>query len=238
MHFGAIATRATAQELLAALGWAGTFSLGAEIRSFDDAPQTDAAGERVMIAGDHDGSAYLLDESLILSADVDLIVDVSRRLDRLVLSIGAETTSGTYWLIAAGRGRLARCHWIQLGVLAEPYDVGERLAGEPDDGLDDVDGRRLTAVLQAAGFDVDAWRERGRKLLVEATYAPPTSGPDGQAMNAWMAAHMPPGAPDLNPIVAKRGDGFDLVAPGTRMPDGSRVGGSKPGLLGRLFGRR
>jgi hypothetical protein len=39
-------------------------------------------------------------------------------------------------------------------------------------------------------------------------------------------------------VVATRARGqFDIVAPGTRMPDGSRVQRKKAGFLGRLLGR-
>jgi hypothetical protein len=252
MHFGVIAIEGSAEELLAALGSAGSFTAGAPIDSFDDAPEKDAAGERTLIAGDHLGRAYLLDESLILSTDPDLIVDASRRLGRRVLAAVAETTSGAYILIAATDGRLERLHWLGLGQHTEPYDVGVPLAGEPPDGLDDLDGQRLLAVVRAAGFDVDGWRESGRKVIVEVDYAEvvaaaeaAAAAPAGRAsaaLGAFLTAHLVPGGDRIKPIVVRRENGgFDLAAPGSRLPDGTRVGQTgegKPGLLGRLFGRR
>ena len=179
MHFGVIAAQGSVEQLLAAIGSAGSLTVGHPIGSFDDAPEMDAAGERTLIAGDHLGQAYLLDESLILATDPDLIVDVSRRLGSRAMAAAAETTSGTYALIAATEGRLERLHWLGLGQQTEPYDVGLPLPGEPADGLDDLDGQRLMAVVRAAGFDVDDWRESGRKVVVAAAYGDP--GSDGPA---------------------------------------------------------
>lgn len=240
MHFGVITTEGTAKELLDALASAGTFALGATIASFDDAPEVDAAGEKTLIAGEHAGRAYLFDDSLLLSADPDLIADAARRLGRRVLSAGAETTSGTYFLIAAAGDGLERIHWNGLGLQTEPYDIGEPVAGEPADGLDDLDGQRLTGVLRAAGSDVDAWRDGGSKVVVEATYGDPVPGPAGAALEAFLATHAVPGGDKLKPIVVQRENGgFDVAAPGSRLPDGTRVGVAerKPGALGRLFGR-
>jgi hypothetical protein len=230
----------SAEELLMALSGPGSYRAGAAIASFDDAPEADPAGERVLIAGDHEGGAYLLDPSSLLAADVDVIVDASERLGRPVYGVGAETTSGTYYLIVADAGRLLRCYWDILGALVERYEVGDPLPGEAPDGLDDVDGERLFAVLGAAGFDPEAWRLHGRKLVVDATWESRPEGPAGAALNAFMTAHLQPGSENLRPVVARRDSGFDLVAPGSRLPDGTRVAApvEKPGLLGRLFGRR
>lgn len=240
MHFGVIATDGRAEDLLGALARAGTFRAGADVASMDDVPERDAAGEHVIVAGDHRGRAYLMDPGLVLAVDADLVVDMSKRLSGRVLAIGAETTSGTYWLTLAHDGQLERAHWEQLGGLTVPFDVGSRLPGEPDDGLDDVDGERLRGVLAAAGFDLDGWMSSGRKVVVDATYGDAPRGPAGDAMNAHFEAHGVEGSEKLRPVVAKRGSGFDLVAPGSRLPDGTRVVApeEKPGLLGRLFGRR
>jgi hypothetical protein len=240
MHFGVIAAEGTPDELLGALASVGSFTAGAAITSFDDAPETDAAGEKTLIAGGHDGRAYLFDDSLILCTDPDLVIDASRRLGRRVLSAGAETTSGTYFLIAARSGRLERFHWNGLGAQTEPYDIGDPLPGEPADGLDDLDGLRLTGVLAAAGFDVDGWRGGGSRFVVDAAYGDPVSGPAGAALGDFLASDAVAGGDKLQPIVIKRGNGgFDLAAPGSRLPDGTRVdaGERKPGLMGRLFGR-
>jgi hypothetical protein len=241
MHFGVIAAHGTAEVLLSALGAAGSFTAGGDIASFDDAPDADAAGERTLIAGDLDQRAYLLDAGLMLSTDPDLIVDASRQLSGPVVAAGAETTSGTYFLIAAIDGRLERCHWLGLGQYSKPYDVGEPLPGEPPDGLDDVDGQRLMGVLGAAGFDVDGWRDRGRKVVVDAAYGDPLSGPASDAMSAFLGANELPGADRIKPAVIRRDNGaYDLAAPGSRLPDGTRAGEPgerKPGLIGRLFGR-
>jgi hypothetical protein len=240
MHFGVIAAEGTTSELLGALASIGSFAPGAAIASFDDAPELDAAGEKTLIAGMLDGRAYLFDDSLILATDPDLVVDASRRLDRRVLSAGAETTSGTYFLIAATSGRLERFHWNGLGQQTDPYDFGEPLPGEPADGLDDLDGRRLTGVLAAAGFDIDGWREGGSKVVVDATYGDPVPGPAGAALGDFLGSHAVAGGDKLKPIVVQRENGgFDVAAPGSRLPDGTRigVGAKKPGLVGRIFGR-
>jgi len=241
MHFGIVATEGTADELLGALATAGTFSMGRQIALLDDAPPRDAAGEKTLIAGEHDGRAYLYDDTLILSTDPDLVVDASRRLGRQVVAAGAETTSGTYFLIVAEAGSLQRLHWNQLGGVSAPYDLGAPLPGEPADGLDDLDGERLTGVLETAGFDIDQWQHGGTMAIVDAAYGNPVAGPAGAALGEFLASHAVPGSEKLTPIVVKRGNGgFDLAAPGSRLPDGTRVeggGAKKPGLMGRLFGR-
>jgi len=240
MHFGIVAIEGTAVELLAALAMAGTFSKGRQVALFDDAPPRDAAGEKTLIAGEHDGRAYLYDDTLILSTDPDLVVDASARLDRRVIAIGAETTSGTYFLVVADRGSLQRLHWTQLGGVSARYDLGAPLPGEPSDGLDDLDGERLMGVLQAAGFDVDQWQHGGTMAVVDATYGDPVSGPAGDALNEFIARHAVPGGDKLKPIVIQRENGgLDVAAPGSRLPDGTRVSVAerKPGLKGRLFGR-
>jgi hypothetical protein len=240
MHFGTIAMKGTIEDLLAGLALAGSFTTGRAIASFDEAPERDAAGERTLIAGEYLAAAYILDDGLLLSTDPDLIVDASRRLDRPVVAVGAETTSGTYFLIGADAGHLDRFHWNSLGGQTAPYDFGEPLPGEPADGLDDLDGVRLMAVLAAAGFDFEGWADRGRRLLVEASYGDPATGSAGQALTAFLEKHALPGGNLVKPVPIKRGKGaFDLAAPGSRLPDGTRVpgAGSKQSLVGRLFGR-
>ena len=111
---------------------------------------------------------------------------------RRVLSAGAETTSGTYFLIAAAGHGLERIHWNGLGLQTEPYDIGGPVAGEPADGLDDFDGQRLTGVLRAAGSDVDVGRDGGSKVVVEATYGgDPVPGPAGAALEDWRPTQFP-----------------------------------------------
>src|SRR5262245_48271320 len=166
MHHGVIVVEGTAEELLGALAAAGKFRAGATVASMEEVPETDAEGEKVLVAGDLDGRPYLFDDSLLLASDADLIADASRRLGRRVLAIGAETTSGSYFLTAATGGQVERQYWDQIGGLVKPYDVGPALAGEPTDGLDDVDGQRLHGVLAAAGFDPDGWMNHGRKVIV------------------------------------------------------------------------
>src|SRR5512139_2853223 len=102
MHHGLIAATATQERLLAELGrHAGDFVLldDAAAAPYDVGLATDDEGW-VMAVGERDGKAFLLDTSMFLSEDADLILAMSERLG-LVVGGGAETVSGSYWLTAA-----------------------------------------------------------------------------------------------------------------------------------------
>jgi hypothetical protein len=59
------------------------------------------------LIGEPDGQAFLLDSSMVLSDCPEMLVAMSARLGTVV-GYGAETVSGSYWLVAARDGVLVR----------------------------------------------------------------------------------------------------------------------------------
>jgi hypothetical protein len=242
MHMGVIAARATPDDLLGALASRiPSWSIVRVVRALGDVPER-VGEEAPLIGGSFDGDAFLLDPSQIVSSDSDALVEASRMLDGPVASVGAETTSGTYWLILAGRGSLRRLHWTSLWGLPRPYDLGAPLAEEAPQPLEDIDGVGLIGVLRSLGFRYDEWTAKGPFSVIQAEYLSLESGPHGKALGEFFAAHSTFDPEHLpTPIVVDRGNGgFDLAAAGSRLPDGTPVREAMPakrGLLGRLMGR-
>jgi hypothetical protein len=142
----------------------------------------------------------------------------------------------------AENGSLARLHWNSLWGQSEPYDVGSPLPSEASGALEDVDGIGLFHVFSALGFNYPLWSSRGPFSVLGVDYHIGEPGPIGTAQNAFAEAHSvfdPNQVP--TPVVVTRGNGgFDMVAAGSRLPDGTvvqAVAPKKPGILGKLFGR-
>jgi hypothetical protein len=165
MHFGVVIADVPATRLIAAFdAVVPRFTDVGPLASLDE---LDPSGEIWQLAaGDLDGHSCLVDESLLLSSDADLLVRVATSTGGLVLACGAETVSGTFILVAARGDRLIR-HYFQCNAdLSRPYSSGEPLPGEAGERLDDIDGDGLFAVLAANGLDFGRWQERAPKRHV------------------------------------------------------------------------
>jgi hypothetical protein len=193
MHFGVVVSDVDSTRLINALdALAPRFSDRGPLASVED---LDMSGEELAV-GDADGRSCLLDGAYMLSSDADLLSRVAVSTGGLVIGAGAETVSGTFYLVVARGDQLIR-HYFQCDSdLARPYSVGEPVAGESGAALDDIDGAGLSAVLAAHGFDYDRWRARGPKRKVTWTadhlaHGGPTpwAGPADAALERHRSAH-------------------------------------------------
>ncbi|MGH9131519.1 MAG: hypothetical protein ACRDWV_07570 [Acidimicrobiales bacterium] len=125
-------------------------------------------GQDVLNVAWEDGRCYVLEPAMILSADSDLILELSRALSCMVVGAGAETVSGSFWFTAADGGSLRRLHFDVKVSVEDPLDLGEPLSSEPTDDWDDPDGEGIFARLAALGFDPEVGlegRPGGRRPL-------------------------------------------------------------------------
>jgi hypothetical protein len=251
MHHGIVATDASATRLIESLGrHTGEFVVTGDAARIDQLDlDNDDAGFALAI-GESDGRAYLHDASLVLSGEPDLLVAVSRDLGSTVAGAGAETTSGSYWFVAARDGELTRFHWNSYWGQDAPYDVGEAHKSEALDPLDDLDGVGLRAALRELGFEADVLQSIPLTPYRWTFARQPTKGPHGADLKAFLDTHgYPDGGKLPTPqVIPRTGGGFDLGPPESRLPRGESGHTPRPqvrraepeGLarrLGRLFGR-
>lgn len=193
-----------------------------------DLPQ----GEDAFHVASRDGRSYLLDPAMVLTTNPDLVVSLSGELDCVVASVGAETVSGTYWLVAAQEGRLVRLHWQMRASLTEALDLGSRLPSENTVPLEDVDGRGLFSALKDLGFDpaMVTAPTAGQKYLWPAETLPATGDLQTQIKAHHDRFERREGGDWTKHIkpIPREGGGFDLQY---------QPPSAKPSLLRRLFGK-
>lgn len=179
MHFGIVAGRAPLDSIIQALR-----ESGAELRPvksldrLEDAPND--GDTTYIIAGEHAGASYLLDETMVLSAgQADLLAATASRMGALVVGCGAETVSGTFWFSAFRGPDLLRMFFMCRSKLAVPFSVGVPFRSEASYPLDmDWDGDGIFAAMAELGFDYTAWLSAGPYQLfaldnvAEATHHP------------------------------------------------------------------
>ncbi|WP_433788759.1 hypothetical protein [Actinoplanes sp. CA-252034] len=146
MHYGLIAATATQQEFLAELTrHAGEFEVGSPATPGDE-----------MTIGERNGHTFVLDTSMMLSSEDDMVLAMSDRLGTVVCA-GAETVSGTYWITAARDGVPLRCVFVQHAGMTRGMAIGDPLPTEADHPIEDVDGDGIFAALAWLGFDAAGW---------------------------------------------------------------------------------
>ncbi|MGH9116694.1 MAG: hypothetical protein ACRD0A_02090 [Acidimicrobiales bacterium] len=146
MHFGFIVARAEWPALHAALeARCGTLTDAEEISPAQwlDLP----AGEDVFHVASVNGTTYVLDPAMVLSADGDLVTAVAEELSCLVVGAGDETVSGTFWLTAAEGKDLRRAYFHVLATMTEPFTLGDPLPSEATVDWTDIDGAGIVARL-------------------------------------------------------------------------------------------
>ena len=231
MHQGILAANKPWPDLLSALQkHCGTLQDQGTVApgQWLDLPQ----GEDAFHVTSRDGTSYLLDPALVLTSSPDLVVSLSRELDCMVASVGAETVSGTFWLAAAEQGRLVRLHWNVRSSLTEPFDLGDRLVSENEVPLEDVDGKGLLAAMDGLGLDPGPVMTptSGQKYLWTGATVPAAGDLQAQ-INAHHDRFKRPDEGDWTKrikVVGRSGGGFDLQY---------RPPSQKPSLLKRLFRR-
>jgi hypothetical protein len=178
MHLGYLAAHAPVDRFMIALEErTGSFIRQGDARPLDRL-DLEASDDGFPIAvSELGGSTYLLDSSFVLSSDPDLIVSLSGELSGVVVGAGAETTSGSYWLVAARDGELLRFHQNSAWGQTESFDRGEPLTSEALDHLEDVDGFGLRQAMSVFSFDIDSWLNSGQLVPYVWTYErPPEPG--------------------------------------------------------------
>jgi hypothetical protein len=251
MHHGIIAAEVSADRLRDALDvYTGEFSVAGDAATMADLDLGNSDAGFAVAFGEASRHGYAYDGSLILSADPDLLAAVSRELGGTVVGAGAETTSGSYWFVAARRGEPVRFHWNSYWGQDAPYDVGRPLASEGLDPLEDLDGVGLRAAAAELGFDLDAIQHIPLTPYRWTYTREPPEGALGVGLSEFLEAHAYPKTDRMpKPAVIRRRQGYDLAPPESRLPRGEtghkpRRQGRPPGedgvgqRLGRLFGRR
>lgn len=167
MHFGIIASRVPLDSILQALRENGAeLRLVGTLDRLEDAPQ--GGDTTYIIAGEHAGVCYLLDETMVLSAGhADSLAAVARQLGCAVVGCGAETVSGTFWFTAFEGPSLLRMFFMCRSNLAVPFSVGRPFQSEASHPLDmGWDGEGIFAALEELDFDYNAWLNAGPYQLL------------------------------------------------------------------------
>jgi hypothetical protein len=166
MHFGVVAADVPSAKLIEAFdALAPRFSDRGPLASLDEL-YVSGENEWELAAGDVNGHGCIVDGTFILSSDADLLVRVAAATEGLVIGCGAETVSGTFYLVAARGHELLRHYFHCNADLARPYSSGNPLPGESTSRLDDIDGGGMLAVLAAHRIDYEAWLARAAKRKV------------------------------------------------------------------------
>jgi hypothetical protein len=250
MHHGILAAGVNGDQLLAALDrLTGEFVLKGDAATIEELPLDNDDEGFAIAVGESRRRSILYDASFVLSAAPDLIVDLSRDLGGTVGAAGAETTSGTYWFIAARHGELVRYHWNSYWGQDAPYDVGAPLASEALDPLEDLDGVGLRAALAELGFEPAAMQRVPLTPYRWTATRPATDGEHAAGLAAFLETHSQPDTGTLpKPAVIRRAGGHDVAPPESRLPRGETGHTPRPqrrrtepeGIgrrLGRLLGR-
>jgi hypothetical protein len=150
MHYGLIAATATRQEFLTELTrHAGEIEVGPPAESHDE-----------MTIGERNGHTFVLDATMTLADEDDMVLEMSKRLGTVVCA-GAETVSGTFWLTAAKDGVPLRCVFVQHAGMTRGMAIGDPLPTEADHPIEDPDGDGIFAALAWLGLDAYGWLTEG-----------------------------------------------------------------------------
>jgi hypothetical protein len=119
MHFGVLVADMSWPDLLVRLETqTGVFidqGIVEDLDEFDLAPE---GKDFLLLAGELDGKAYLFDTSFFLSGTPDFITNIAADSGKLVIGCGAETVSGTYYLVVA-RGEEVLRHYYNCFTFAD-----------------------------------------------------------------------------------------------------------------------
>ena len=238
MHHGPFAAMTTPERFVEALSaYAGVFELGPPVADFDDLGLGSDDDGWTLAIGERDGRTYVIDTSLLLSHEADLVVALSRDLGGTVVGAGAETASGTYWFAAATDGESRRVHWNGYDSVTEPFDDGDPLPTEADAPLEDLDGDGLRAAIDDLGFDILPWEEGGpwRRLRYSGETFPSVEGPFGPRLEAHMRDHAIPEGKRPKPKVVRRDGGYDIAHANSQQPGGEATSGGRGCLGGAML---
>lgn len=205
LHCGYIVATAEPERLLEELSrHAGEFTAGAVVDKVADAEIE--FGDLNLLLGGGNGRAFLLDTSMVLSDNPDLIVAMSASLGTVV-GAGAETVSGSYWLTAARDGTPLRFVFVQQSGMTRGMAIGDPLPCEEEFPLVDISGDGVFAAMAWFGLDPSAWLESGPATVVEYDDTRhPEHGPIHAIRLKHYEQHKRPENEWLNEIVAVEGE--------------------------------
>jgi hypothetical protein len=196
-HSGVIAARCSWDAFASALHELAGIASG-------DAIDLETAARDTAFGGEHAGHSYALDPLLLTSTNGDLVAALARKLDTLVIGVGAETISGSSWLFVAERDRVLRVHWACASDLDAALDDGD---WHRELAMHDIDGYGVYAALESGGFDLGGFIKAGskRRLLEPgATLVP--AGAIGAQIEAFCTAHRTPADRPRRPLIVVRRD--------------------------------
>jgi|GEM_PF-5709759 len=166
MHFGFLAVEAPQQVLEQALA-----GINARLTNFG--PQTTLADleesgkhEDPTAVQSHGHFTLLYDSHMLLTHDVDLVVELSRLSGKRACATIGETVSGTYFFAYANAGKLIRAYWHCHAAQSHAWETGTPLKVEQKHAFDDdLDGGTFVEALIEIGigdlkpvFDNARWK--------------------------------------------------------------------------------
>jgi len=164
MHFGIVAACAPWRLALGALReLTGDFLERGMVHYIGDWDLRTARQGFSVVGGEFESKSYLLDSSMLLATDFDLLVDLSRKLRSIVVGCCAETLSGSYFWTSADCGVVSRLYGVCRSAIQQPFQVGGPLATESEFPLEDSDGTGFMRALRHLGFCYSGWTSRGSK---------------------------------------------------------------------------
>lgn len=178
MHMGFVAATCSVAQLLAELSrHTGDFTVGETVANTADAAHGRVGEEWALVLGGSESTSFLLDSSMMISTNGDLLQLVSARLG-LVVGAGAETVSGTCWLTAARGGHLLRHAFASTSALEIGMELGEPLPSEADCPINQPDGDGVFPAMASLGLDPRPWLLSGPAQQVR--YTGLREAPEGQ----------------------------------------------------------
>jgi hypothetical protein len=201
-----------------------------------------------LLAGEHDGKAFLLDTSMMLSmAGYDAIAEIARTTGALVIGCGAETVSGSYSFFAARGPHILRWYNHCHSAVSRPFEFGTPLPTERESPFCDLDGDSFFKALRHFGFQYEQWLQLGTRYAYQYTADELSSGSAAtslvlqgplatKAEEHFQRFALAPG--DVPPLTVVTRDGRTGQVIGEASADVSLFGARRPkSLLRRLFER-
>jgi hypothetical protein len=128
-------------------------------------------------AGGSTAQAYLVDPSMVLAHDPDLLIAMSARLGT-VIGGGAEPGSESYWLTAARDGKPLRYVYWSAARMTKGISMGEPLPTERAHPIVERDGRGVLAAMALFELDPSEWLVSGPGTIMRYDFSrPAVDGP-------------------------------------------------------------
>jgi hypothetical protein len=127
-----------------------------------------------LLLGERASQAYLVDPSMVLAHDPDLLIAMSARLGTVIAG-GAEPGSGSYWLTAARDGKPIRYVYWSAARMTRGISLGEPLPTEQVHPIVDREGRGLLAAMALFELDPSGWLVSGPGTIMRYDFSRPAA---------------------------------------------------------------